>query len=78
MMEEEITWEVNGRRIRVTAEQLHGAERAGAWRQIAAATPRFAQYQDKTDRELPVIRLVPGPADRTSRPGPGAVSRPGG
>jgi len=51
--------EVDGRRIRVTAEQLHGAERAEAWRRIAAATPRFAQYQDKTDRELPVIRLVP-------------------
>jgi deazaflavin-dependent oxidoreductase (nitroreductase family) len=51
--------EVNGRRIGVTAEQLHGAERAQAWQQIAAATPRFAQYQRKTDRELPVIRLVP-------------------
>jgi deazaflavin-dependent oxidoreductase (nitroreductase family) len=51
--------EVDGRRIRVTAEQLHGAERAEAWRQIAAAAPRFAQYQRKTDRELPVIRLVP-------------------
>jgi deazaflavin-dependent oxidoreductase (nitroreductase family) len=51
--------EVDGRRIGVTAEQLHGAERAQAWRQIAAATPRFAQYQRKTDRELPVIRLVP-------------------
>jgi deazaflavin-dependent oxidoreductase (nitroreductase family) len=51
--------EVDGRRVRVTAEQLHGAERAEAWRQIAAAAPRFAQYQDKTDRELPVIRLVP-------------------
>jgi hypothetical protein len=43
----------------VTDGQLHGAERAEAWRQIATATPRFAQYQDKTDRELPVIRLVP-------------------
>ena len=51
--------EVNGRRTGVTAEQLHGAERAHAWRQIAAPTSRFAQYQRKTDRELPVIRLVP-------------------
>jgi deazaflavin-dependent oxidoreductase (nitroreductase family) len=53
--------EVVGRKIRVTAEQLHGVERAEAWQQIAAATPRFTQYQDKTDRELPVIRLVPQP-----------------
>ncbi len=51
--------EVDGRQIGVTAEQLHGAERAQAWQQIASATPRFAQYQGKTDRELPVIRLVP-------------------
>ena len=53
--------EVNGRRIPVAAEQLHGAERDEAWRQIAAAAPRFAQYQDKTDRQLPVIRLVRRP-----------------
>jgi deazaflavin-dependent oxidoreductase (nitroreductase family) len=50
--------EVDGHRIGVSAEQLHGAERAQAWQLIAAATPRFAQYQRKTDRELPVIRLV--------------------
>ena len=51
--------EVTGRMIGVTADQLRGAERAEAWRQIAEAAPRFAQYQSKTDRELPVIRLVP-------------------
>ena len=52
---------MDGRGIAMTAEQLHGAERARAWQQIAAAAPRFAQYQRKTDRELPVIRLVPRP-----------------
>jgi deazaflavin-dependent oxidoreductase (nitroreductase family) len=55
----EVQIEVDGHRISVMAEQLHGAVRARAWQQIAAATPRFAQYQRKTDRELPVIRLVP-------------------
>jgi deazaflavin-dependent oxidoreductase (nitroreductase family) len=50
--------ETAGRRIAVTAEQLHGAERDEAWRQITSAAPRFAQYQEKTDRELPIIRLV--------------------
>jgi len=55
---DQVQVEVDGRTIRVKAEQLHGAERAQAWQQIAAAAPRFAQYQDKTDRELPVIRLV--------------------
>jgi deazaflavin-dependent oxidoreductase (nitroreductase family) len=51
--------EIDGHKIPVTAEQLHGAEREEAWRQITAAAPRFAQYQQKTDRELPVIRLEP-------------------
>lgn len=59
--------EVDGRTIAVTAEQLHGAERTAAWQQITAAVPRFARYQVKTDRELPIIRLVP-------RADPGDVS----
>ena len=42
----------------VTAEQLHGAEREKAWTQIVTASPQFAKYQQKTDRELPVIRLA--------------------
>ncbi|MCG5217983.1 nitroreductase/quinone reductase family protein [Streptosporangium soli] len=51
--------EVAGRTVSVIAEQLHGGEREQAWEQIIAAAPRFAQYQEKTDRELPIIRLVP-------------------
>lgn len=50
--------EVNGQDIAVAAEQLHGQERELAWQQITASAPRFAWYQRKTDRELPVIRLV--------------------
>ncbi|WP_432842973.1 nitroreductase/quinone reductase family protein [Dactylosporangium sp. CA-092794] len=50
--------EVGGQVIAVTAEQLHGAEREQAWQQITTAAPRFGQYQHKTDRELPVIRLT--------------------
>jgi len=51
--------EVDGRKLPVSPQQLHGAEREEAWRQVIAAVPRFAQYQVKTDRELPVIRLIP-------------------
>ena len=58
---EKVQIEVAGRRIGVTARQLHGAEREQAWQQIADATPRFARYQHKTDRELPVILLTPLP-----------------
>jgi deazaflavin-dependent oxidoreductase (nitroreductase family) len=50
--------ETPGREVAVTAEQLHGAERDEAWRQITAAAPRFADYQRATDRELPIIHLV--------------------
>ncbi|MBO0883330.1 MAG: nitroreductase family deazaflavin-dependent oxidoreductase [Mycobacterium sp.] len=51
--------EVENRKIAVIAEQLHGVERAAAWEQIIADVPRFARYQERTDRELPVIRLTP-------------------
>jgi deazaflavin-dependent oxidoreductase (nitroreductase family) len=47
-----------GRSVAVLAEQLAGAERDEAWRQITSTAPRFAEYQTKTDRELPVIRLT--------------------
>jgi deazaflavin-dependent oxidoreductase (nitroreductase family) len=50
--------EVDGADVPVTAEQLHGAERAAAWQSIIAAAPRFAKYAVKTDREIPVIRLT--------------------
>lgn len=50
---------MDGRTVPVTAGQLHGGERDEAWHQIVTAAPRFAGYQEKTDRELPVIRLVP-------------------
>jgi deazaflavin-dependent oxidoreductase (nitroreductase family) len=51
--------ETAGRKVAVIAEQLHGAEREEAWQGIATASAQFAQYKEKTDRELPVIRLTP-------------------
>jgi deazaflavin-dependent oxidoreductase (nitroreductase family) len=54
-----VSIEFDGRRESVVAEQLHGTERDAAWKRITAASQRFADYQSKTDRELPVIRLTP-------------------
>lgn len=51
--------ELDGRTHDVTAVELHGPDRDAAWRQIITANARFAKYQDKTDRQLPVIRLTP-------------------
>ncbi|MEV0385516.1 nitroreductase/quinone reductase family protein [Nonomuraea sp. NPDC050643] len=60
--------EVDGRTVAVVAEQLHGVERADAWLKIIEAAPRFAQYQEKTDRQLPIIRLTPRPDQDPPRP----------
>jgi deazaflavin-dependent oxidoreductase (nitroreductase family) len=56
---DQVKIELNGRTIPVTAEQLHGADRDQAWQRITTAVPRFAAYQRKTDRELPIIHLTP-------------------
>jgi deazaflavin-dependent oxidoreductase (nitroreductase family) len=58
---DQVQIEIPGRKVAVTAEQLHGAERDEAWAQITTASPQFGKYQEQTDRELPVIRLVPKP-----------------
>jgi deazaflavin-dependent oxidoreductase (nitroreductase family) len=50
--------EFQGRRTRVTAQTLDGEERAAAWDHITTTQPRFAGYERKTDRRLPVIRLT--------------------
>ncbi len=55
---DKVVIELAGQRIPVSAEQLHGPEREQAWRQIIEAVPRFAGYETKTDREIPVIRLT--------------------
>ena len=55
---DQVSIEVNGQTVPVTAQQLHGAEREQAWQQITTAAPRFGQYQIKTDRKLPIIRLT--------------------
>jgi deazaflavin-dependent oxidoreductase (nitroreductase family) len=55
----EVWIEVAGRQLRVNAEQLEGERRKEAWQRIVASQPRYAGYQQKTDRILPIIRLSP-------------------
>jgi deazaflavin-dependent oxidoreductase (nitroreductase family) len=50
--------EFGGQQIRVTPTQLEGDARETAWQQITASQPRYAGYQSKTDRAIPVIRLA--------------------
>jgi deazaflavin-dependent oxidoreductase (nitroreductase family) len=51
--------EMPGRKVAVIAEELHGAEREEEWSRITTVSPQMAQYQELTDRELPIIRLRP-------------------
>jgi deazaflavin-dependent oxidoreductase (nitroreductase family) len=54
---DQVRVEVAGRKVAVGAEQLQGQAREEAWRRIKNELPRFAKYEQQTDRELPVIRL---------------------
>jgi len=49
--------QIAGRTIAVSAEQLHGDARQQAWDHITGTAKRYTKYEQKTDRELPVIRL---------------------
>lgn len=55
-----VSIELEGRTRHVAVEELHGDERDLAWKKITEDNSRFAKYQEKTDRELPVIRLSAG------------------
>lgn len=43
----------------VDPQELHGDERAAAWKRVISTVPRFRHYAEATDRQLPVIRLTP-------------------
>jgi deazaflavin-dependent oxidoreductase (nitroreductase family) len=54
---EDVWLEVDGRRVKVSPASLSGDDREAAWKSIVERSSRFAGYQSKTDREIPVIRL---------------------
>jgi deazaflavin-dependent oxidoreductase (nitroreductase family) len=52
-----VTVEVPGETYQARAVVAEGAERERLYRQQAEAMPNFAEYQGKTDREIPVVIL---------------------
>ncbi len=54
----EVSVEIGTERFDVTAMVLTGDERDRAWAAMVAERPGFADYQAKTDRQLPVVALV--------------------
>jgi deazaflavin-dependent oxidoreductase (nitroreductase family) len=55
---DDIWLEVGTERVKVRGESLEGQERAEALARIAAISPRYGGYQEKTDREIPIVRLT--------------------
>ena len=51
--------EIGSRKLAVKAESLQGAAREEALACVAAVSPRYGEYQVKTAREIPVVRLTP-------------------
>jgi deazaflavin-dependent oxidoreductase (nitroreductase family) len=55
---DQVEVEFEGRKTSVTPQTLSGEERAAAWQRIITERPSFADYETKTDRQIPVIRLT--------------------
>jgi len=51
--------EVGTARLPVTAEELTGSEYEAKWAEIVAKAPGFGEYQKKTTRVIPLVRLTP-------------------
>lgn len=49
----------DGKRIDVRAREADGAEREALWGRVIAADPTYVEYQQRTQRRLPVVVLEP-------------------
>jgi deazaflavin-dependent oxidoreductase (nitroreductase family) len=58
---DDIWLEVGTDRFKVRGDSLEGSERAEALARIAAIAARYGKYQEKTDREIPIVRLTREP-----------------
>ena len=56
---DDIWVQVGSRRTRVKAESLKGSDRAETWKRIVSKYSNYGDYEKRTDREIPVIRLTP-------------------
>ena len=56
---DDVWLEVGNRKLKVIPTLLKGQEREQALARVAAISPRYGEYQKKTDREIPIIRLRP-------------------
>ena len=50
--------QVGNRKMRVNVESLQGADREAAYARVVAVAKNYGDYLQKTDREIPVLRLT--------------------
>jgi len=55
----QVSIEVGTETVDVVARVTDGAERAAIWEPWKVTVPTFAEYEQRTDREIPVIVLEP-------------------
>ncbi len=55
----DVELQVGTRKLRARARTATGAERAKLWEEAVKFWPPYADYQRKTDREIPVVVLEP-------------------
>ena len=55
----EASVEVGGRKLRVRAEEAEGEERRRLWERVVRMYGAYQQYQERTDRRIPVVLLRP-------------------
>lgn len=54
----EVSVQAGARRYSARAETLSPADREALWPHLLVAHPMYADYQERTDRDIPVVELV--------------------
>lgn len=56
---DEVEVDFKGRRMRATAREVDGDERAELWQVMNGTWPNYRHYAERTDRQIPVFVLTP-------------------
>jgi deazaflavin-dependent oxidoreductase (nitroreductase family) len=59
MANPEATVEIEGREVRVRAEEAVSEEKSRLWQKMVEMYPAYDAYQEKTEREIPLLVLRP-------------------
>ncbi len=65
LAEPEVTARVGARNLAMTARTASSSERDVWWPQVVAAYGDYSVYQQRTEREIPVVALEPAVGGRT-------------